>query len=59
MSKHEHEHKSGAGGTHKEHTHAWKVRHGQVLPIWNIVILVALGVLLLATLVVVAFWFFG
>lgn len=56
MSKSDHEH---ASKPHKEHSHAWKVRHGQALPIWNIVILVALGLVLLAALVVIAFKFFG
>jgi hypothetical protein len=57
MSKHEHgsSHKGGA----RQHSHAWKVRHGQALPIWNVVILGALMVLLLTFLVVLAMRFLG
>lgn len=57
MSKHDHgsSHKGGA----KEHSHSWKVRHGQALPIWNMVILGALAVLVLTFLVVLAMRFLG
>ncbi len=57
MSKHEH--RTGHKGGAKEHSHAWKVRHGQALPIWNLVILGALAVLVLTFLVVMALRLWG